>query len=156
MTKKSNNSLKSHLFYLGFSLVVLAFVWTRGFEFFLTTGNSMSPTLESGDMIVVNKIFYNYTTIDRYDVVVLNDTEDGGYMVKRIIGLPNEVIEIKAGTIYANQKPIKINHEIKPNDLYMPPTKIPPSEYFYIGDNRGITAWGIIEEENIVGKASIK
>lgn len=156
MTKKTNNFIRTHLVPLGVSAVILVFVWTRGFGVFVTSGESMNPTLENGDIIFINKIFYDYATVDRYDVIVMRDNDDGGYMVKRVIGLPNETIEIKDGIIYVNQKPTKTTQRIKPNYTNMKPIGIPANCYFYIGDNREDTTWGIVREEDIVGKASIK
>jgi len=116
----------------------------------------MEPTLENGDLIVVNKIFYNYTTIDRLDVVTLNDIEDGGYMVKRIIGMPMEVIEIREGIVYVDGKIANFDYKIKPYRLNVRPTKVPAGCYFYIGDNMGETVWGIIDEADIIGKVQSK
>jgi|TARA_R110000824_G_scaffold64286_4_gene168086 signal peptidase I len=134
----------------------VSFVWTSGYKFFITEGVSMEPTLENGDLIVVNKIFYNYTTIDRLDVVTLNDIEDGGYMVKRIIGMPMEVIEIREGIVYVDGKIANFDYKIKPYRLNVRPTKVPAGCYFYIGDNMGETVWGIIDEADIIGKVQSK
>ena len=136
--------------------MIVAFVWSRGYELFVTWGPSMEPTLESGDIIVVNKISYDYTSIDRFDVVVLRDVEDGGYMVKRIVGLPMEVIEIKDGTIYIDGRQAKFNYRIKPDRLDVQPVKVPAGHYFYIGDNMEWTTWGLVTGDNVVGKAKIK
>lgn len=136
--------------------VAISFVWTRGYEVFITDGISMEPTLESGDLIVVNKIFYDYTTVDRLDIVTIKDTEDGGYMVKRIVGMPMEVIEILDGVIYVNGKKANFNYRIKPYRLDVGPMKVPVGCYFYIGDNIGETVWGIISYADIIGKVQNK
>ena len=136
--------------------VVIAFVWSRGYELFVAWGPSMAPTLKTGNLIVVNKIFYDYTDIDRLDVVVLRDADEGGYLIKRIIGLPMEVVEIKDGVFYINGIQQNFDYKTKPDRLDVEPVKVPAGCYFYIGDNMEWTTWGIVAEEDVVGKAQIK
>jgi len=156
MTEKNKITFSATLTRFGLLMILLVFLWTRNHGTFKTTGSSMSPTLESGDVFVVDKFSHGDVSIDRFDIVVFNDLEDGGYMIKRIVGLPNEVIEIKNGVIYINQKPTKKNHRIKPNSLTVEPVRVPANSYFYVGDNRDATVWGIVGREDIVGKAIIE
>jgi|SaaInlV_100m_DNA_2_1039680.scaffolds.fasta_scaffold02206_3 signal peptidase I len=161
---KSNNPSKNNssfmfvpvMMKLCIMAIAISFVWSRGYKVFVTDGVSMEPTLKSGDLIVVNKIFYDYTTVDRLDVVTIRDIEDGGYMVKRIVGMPMEVIEIRDGIVYVNGKKANFDYKIKPYRLDVKPTKVPAGCYFYIGDNMGETVWGIISDANIIGKVQSK
>ena len=137
-------------------ILLLSFVWSRGYELFITWGPSMEPTLKTGDLIVVNKVFYDYTTIDRLDVVVLKDTEDGGHMIKRIIGLPMEIIEIKQGAVFINGKKTELDYNANTEKLDIESIRVPSGHYFYIGDNFEWSTWGIIKESDIVGKANKK
>ena len=156
MKKESKTILTAARLQICFALIVIVFVWSRGYELFMTWGPSMEPTLGTGDLVVVNKIFYDYTSIDRFDIVVLKDIEDSGYMIKRIIGLPMEVIEIKDGTIYIDGRQAKFNYRIKPDRLDVQPVKIPAGHYFYIGDNMEWTTWGVVAEDDVVGKVNKK
>ena len=156
MKKESKAILTAARLQICFALIVIVFVWSRGYELFMTWGPSMEPTLGTGDLVVVNKIFYDYTSIDRFDIVVLKDIEDSGYMIKRIIGLPMEVIEIKDVTIYIDGRQAKFNYRIKPDRLDVQPVKIPAGHYFYIGDNMEWTTWGVVAEDDVVGKVNKK
>ena len=156
MKKESETILTPIRLQICLALIIVAFVWSRGYELFLTWGPSMEPTLKTGDLVIVNKIFYDYTAIDRLDVVVLKDVEDGGYMIKRIIGLPMEIIEIKRGIVFIHGKKTKLDYKANTEKLYVEPIKVPAGHYFYIGDNFEWSTWGIIRERDIVGKANKK
>ena len=67
-------------------------------------GNSMSPTLESGDMILIDRFVYKYSKPERFDVIVFKQggNEHEYYDVKRIIGLPGETVRIVDGKVYIN------------------------------------------------------
>lgn len=81
----------------------------------------------------------------------------GERYVKRTIGLPGDVLEIRNGTIYINQK--KLNEPQVKNVDYIDfgPIRIPPKHYFFMGDNRPRSSdsrvWGVVPEDNILGKA---
>lgn len=81
----------------------------------------------------------------------------GERYVKRTIGLPGDVLELRNGIIYINHK--KLNEPQVKNDDYIDfgPIRIPPKHYFFMGDNRPRSSdsrvWGVVPEENILGKA---
>ncbi|WP_340695075.1 signal peptidase I [Hydrogenobacter thermophilus] len=151
---------------------------------------SMKPTLLVGDFILVNKLVYRFSEPQRGDIVVfkwpVNPNID---FIKRIIGLPGDVIEVKDYQVYVNGKPLPLKligeqyeegnkkliyEETLPNGvkhkiaLYVdpviprrdvPPTVVPPNNYFVMGDNRDNSEdsryWGFVPMENIVGKAFV-
>ena len=65
------------------------------------SGSSMQPALETEDVVLVNRLIYDFQSPDRFDVVVFR-REDGKWNVKRVIGLPGETVQIKDGKIYIN------------------------------------------------------
>ena len=144
-------------------LFVLAFVWHSGFKTYYNWGTSMEPTLKNHQLIVVNKIWYEIVPMSRYDVIILSVKGDG-YYTKRVIALPNETIEIKAGRIFVNgvertDDPIERPWEwynaktgVGNQGIKFPKTTLKADEYFYIGDNRRDTVWGITPMKNIRGK----
>tara|TARA_R100000808_G_C2148129_1_gene156226 strand:- start:251 stop:715 length:465 start_codon:yes stop_codon:yes gene_type:complete len=150
MTKKSRN-LKA--LYVVFLFLIIGTVYKTGFATFWNKGKSMAPTINDGQYLVVNKVFYNYTPIERYDIIVIRNGSEN--LIKRIIAMPNEVIKIKAGKIFVNGKPLiddpKEHAKIDARVFYGP-KKIPYGCYFYMGDNREISSYGIVKEEDVRGK----
>ena len=62
-------------------------------------GNSMSPNYNDGDVVFVSKIHYKISSIQRNDIISFKN-EDTRYLIKRVIGLPGEIIEYKDNTLY--------------------------------------------------------
>jgi signal peptidase I len=138
---------------------------------------SMIPTLLIGDYIMVNKHVYAPTSFEwekrllpirdvrRRDIIVFKYPEEPEKdYIKRIVGLPGDIVEVRHRQLYLNgklQKEPYIQH-IYPagtnldSDDY-PPTKIPPGHYFAMGDNRDNSrdsrAWGFVPRDYIKGRA---
>ena len=134
----------------------MAVIFRTGFQVIYNYGGSMEPTLRSHQLLLLNKVWYDILPVDRFDVVVLYETNKKEYLVKRIIGLPNEVIEIKEGVILLGGKPlrddpIRITYE-NASSVNLEPLRIPPDGYFYIGDDRVDSVLGIVLEKDIRGK----
>lgn len=147
----------------GYVLVVVAVLAIRIFIFdpIRVEGPSMNDTLCDGEIVVLNKFKYRKSDIDRYDIVVVKS--NGKKIIKRVIGLPNEKIEIKNNKVYANG--IELDNSFtssETNDFSIKDlglTKIPGNSYLVLGDNRWVSAdsrdpkVGTIKKEDIVGKA---
>lgn len=117
-----------------------------GWIYIVPTGN-MILTIQIGDKIVVNKYAYVGDEIKRFDIVVFIPPEDvrkrtnsDSPYAKRIIGLPNEKLEIKDNKIYINDKLLNETFDkiVDENDgkKDYPAIVIPENEYFILGDNR--------------------
>ena len=125
---------------------------------FKVKGDSMLPSLQSGQYLLINKVVYSFSSQHRGEVVVFHppvNSED--VYIKRIIGLPGETIEITRGKVYINGEPLDEPY-IEEEAVYdYPPYLIPPGHYFVLGDNRNGSSdsrrWGPVPEENIIGKA---
>ncbi|GAA3329933.1 hypothetical protein GCM10020331_080420 [Ectobacillus funiculus] len=76
------------------------------FSTYVVEGKSMMPTLQDGNMIVINKLGYDVGSLHRFDVVVFHANEKEDY-VKRIIGLPGDTIEYIRDRLYINGKLMK-------------------------------------------------
>ena len=124
-------------------------------------GNSMSPNYNDGDVVFVSKIHYKISTIQRNDIISFKK-EDTRYLIKRVIGLPGEIIEYKDNTLYIDgvgydelylDKSTKTNN-FSLNDLGY--TKIPDDMYLVLGDNREDSYdsrdFGLIKKSDIIGK----
>lgn len=128
-------------------------------------GDSMEPHIHNGDFIVLNKLTYRFSEPKRFDIVVFPYNNSGSNYIKRIIGLPGEIIEIKDGKVYINNEVLKDNYAMEDivfngNQTY--PLIIPEGEYFLMGDNRNDSSdsrykdVGTIPRKKIIGKAGIR
>lgn len=142
--------------YLPFTFFVLIIIAIRIFicSPINVNGTSMSSTLKDGDIMLLNKIGLR-NGIKRFDIVVIKT--DNNYLIKRVIGLPNEVLSYKDENLYINGKVIedKYNLNITGN---IEPIEILENEYYVMGDNRSISKdsrmIGTINKEKIIGKTN--
>lgn len=140
---------------------IIAFILkTFIFQIAYVKGPSMEPTLYEGQILIVSKLNYRLGSPKRGDIVVLNDNLEHKDLIKRVIGLPGENVDIKDGFVY-------INGELLEEDYISVPTyengfeasDVPENKYFVLGDNRPesrdsrSSSLGFVERENIMGKA---
>ncbi|MGJ8723085.1 MAG: signal peptidase I [Roseibacillus sp.] len=131
-------------FYLAISIVIIALI--VGFTFtlrenfiqgFRMTGNSMNNTLTEGQRIVVRKDAYLRDNPERYDLIAFrNPDKRSQTWVKRVIGLPGDVVEIKAGEVWVNGAAIKESPSVRRGSADLPPTTVPQYHCYVLGDNR--------------------
>jgi len=151
------------------SLIIIIAIRTYVMQPFFVSGKSMEPNFHDGDYLIVDELSYRLDEPKRGDVIIFRyprNTKE--FFIKRIVGLPEERVEIKDSkiTIYnsENQKVITLDENI-----YIPlDTKttgnynisLKNDEYYVLGDNRNASAdsriWGVLEEHFIVGKAWIR
>lgn len=133
----------------------------------VVSGSSMEDTLSDGDNLIVDKISYRFHDPERFDVVVFPPkNEVDTFYIKRVIGLPGEVVRIdSAGTIYINGEAITENYgteTILNAGLAGSEILLGPDEYFVLGDNRNnstdsrFDAVGNIKGDEIVGRAWLR
>ena len=124
-------------------------------------GESMYPTLEEGDIMILNKTAYYFNKPERFDIVVVNMPDE--YLIKRVIGLPGEHIEYKNNTLYVDGKKVKENfkHGVTANFNIeeLGSDTIPLNTYLVLGDNRENSLdsreLGFIREEQLLGRTSL-
>ena len=124
-------------------------------------GISMVPTLEDSDYMLLNKFKYNVSSIERFDIVVIDCDND--YIIKRIIGLPGETIEYKDNKLYVNGKYVAEDYtrEVMPdyNIKEIGSKTVPKGQYFVLGDNRPVSKdsryLGFIPKDEIIGKSTV-
>ena len=127
-------------------------------------GQSMEPTLASGDRVLTNRLIYKLTEPKRGDLVVFkpNGNENSHYYIKRVVGLPGETIQITDGFIYINGEVLvedikfeKMEHAGIAEDEIT----LGENEFFVLGDNRNASEdsrnaeIGAIRKQDITSKA---
>ena len=123
-------------------------------------GTSMQPNLADQERIFVNKFVYHLSDIQRADVVVFWYPKDRSKsFIKRVIGLPGEVVEVRQGIVYVDGEPLHENYLLSEYvDYYSyPPVKVGWDSYFVMGDHRNSSNdsrhWGCVPASSIFGKA---
>jgi signal peptidase I len=178
-----------------FGIAVILAVVLRAFfiQAYKIPSGSMEPTLLVGDHIIVNKLIYGFRMPDSFfgitpfqgeipygkylfqiepvhrgDVVVFvfppDPTKD---FIKRVIGVPGDTVQVKAGRLYLDGQEVADPHahfEIPPEDRlpsserdYFGPLKVPAGHYFMMGDNRDRSYdsrfWGLVGRDDVEGRA---
>jgi signal peptidase I len=166
------------------SIVVLAARSSLASHYYVPSG-SMLPTLREGDRIVVNKLAYSlrvpFTHVAlaqtaeprRGDVIVLDPPDNGELLVKRLVALPGDLVQVESGLLSLNGRaaPVRSDsegqwetldageHAIRTEDDGGPdfgPTVLPPDCYLVMGDNRGNSRdgrmFGCVKREMILGR----
>ena len=153
-------------------ILVVAFVLVFGLikpfvvEAFRVPTESMVPTLQVGDRFLANKFVYHFTDPERGDIVVFDSVDEDvdEALVKRVVGLPGDVVRVEGGTLFVNGEPQDepyLNTDVVP-DLTPPygPTTVPEGKVFVLGDNRGNSGdsrfFGFVPTETVKGEAFLR
>ena len=150
---------------LAFAFIILQFIKPT-----IVRENSMEPTLHDGDYIFLSRQSYTFGEPKRGDIIVFHTelkTETGSekLLIKRIIGLPGDVIDIEDGLVYLNGE--LLEEDYIPAGGTMPHDagshfEVPEDSLFCLGDNRGVSKdsrysdVGYIKIDEVVGKAVIR
>jgi len=123
----------------------------------IVRGHSMEPSLQDGDRLVVDRLAYAVTEVQRFDVVVLRYPRDPAMdFVKRVVALPGERVAIVGGVVHVDGVPLSegFTHVLDRAD--MRELVVPPGHYFVLGDNRPISCdsreFGLVEADLLRGK----
>lgn len=142
------------------ALLIAIVLRTFVFQMALVNQISMDPTLHEGQMLVISKINYFVGDPNRGDIIVLKDEVENKLLIKRVIGLPGEVVQLKNGKVYINSKELQPDYTSFPTFAYSQEEwTLPEGEYFVLGDNREHSRdsradnVGMVYRENIVGRA---
>lgn len=145
---------------LGVAFVLVYFIGLRT----SVVGQSMAPTLENGEDILVNRFTYKVTQPKVNDIVVFlpNGNAKSHYYVKRVVAVPGDKVQIKDGVLYVNGKQTEKSSDydkIQDAGLANEEITIGEDEYFVLGDNRNNSEdsryanIGNVKKSYIIGKA---
>jgi signal peptidase I len=162
--QKWGDNIQILILALGLALTIRTFVAEPRY----IPSESMIPTLEVGDRLIVEKLSYLGHPPHRGDIIVFApppQLQAQGYLgdqafIKRVIGLPGDTIEIKDGHVYVNGGLQTENYIAEPPNYLMSPMVVPPAQLFVMGDNRNNSndshIWGFLPQVNIVGHACFR
>ena len=142
-------------------IIILLFIMIYVFSITQVVGDSMSPTLVDEEVLFLNKAQYRFFDVKRGDIISL-EYADTKYLIKRVIGLPGEKVEIKDNKVYINDELLEeeyLQNELVYDDFTLQEIgydTIPENMYFVLGDNRENSMdsreIGLVSKEQIQGK----
>jgi signal peptidase I len=140
-------------------LALIIFAVVRFFvQNFRIEGHSMAPTLNDGQFLIVDKISYRFSRVERGDIIVFHAPRGPNKdFIKRVVGLPGEKIQIDRGLVLINDQPLSEPYISYPGVASWGPRILEQKELFVLGDNRPSSndsrQWGPLPREDVVGKA---
>lgn len=143
-------------------IFLIIFIYVFGLQ--QIVGSSMHSTLENGDLVIISKSHYRFFNVKRGDIVSFL-YEDTKYLVKRVIGVPGDRIEIKNNVLYINGEIVEEDYldNVVTNDFSLKDIGydiIPDGYYFVMGDNRENSldsrTIGLVSKKDIIGKAIVR
>nr|WP_294465809.1 signal peptidase I [uncultured Sellimonas sp.] len=144
------------------SWLIVTFVGVRT----VVDGQSMEPTLQDGNNLIVDKLSYRFRDPKRYEIIVFPyKYEENTYYIKRIIGLPGETVQVMDGEVYIDGAPLGEDYGAEPMEdpgIAAEPIQLGEDEYFVLGDNRNHSSdsrdpsVGVLKRDDLVGRAWIR
>jgi signal peptidase I len=162
--QKWGENIKILVLALGLALFIRTFIAEPRY----IPSESMLPTLEIGDRLIVEKLSYYSHPPQRGDIVVFEpppQLQAQGYLVdqafiKRVIGLSGDTVEVKNGRVFVNKDLLTEPYIAEPPNYLMPAIEVPSEKLFVMGDNRNNSndshVWGFLPKRNIIGHACFR
>lgn len=163
---KKENLFKEVLKFSLIAILIVAPIRIFIAQPFIVSGASMSPTFESKQYLIVDQLSYRLNKPERGEVIIFKYPENPStFFIKRVIGLPNETLEMQSGKLTIKNDGLPggfiINEPYikeETNDTFKITLK--ENEYFVLGDNRKHSSdsriWGPLEKKFIIGKTFLR
>ncbi|MBC9785550.1 signal peptidase I [Heliobacterium chlorum] len=143
-----------------FALILSLFIRTYIAEAYWIPSESMVPTLNVNDHLIVEKVTEKIVGFERGDIIVFKappQLAKDENLIKRVIGLPGDTVEIHNGKLYINNEVLDEPYvKVKMLQDFKPFT-VPENSLFVLGDNRNNSYdsryWGVVPQETVIGKA---
>lgn len=121
-------------------------------------GSSMNPTLFNGQYLLINNFSYYLDEPERGDIIVFRHPNQDLNLIKRVIGLPGDKVEVDNQQVIVNGEVLEEPY-IQEEPTYAGAWEVPPDTLFVLGDNRNNSSdshtWQFLPQENILGRAVI-
>ncbi len=164
--KLIGSALKEIAIFLVLAIIIVLPIRLFVAQPFVVEGESMHPTFESGDYLIVDELSYHFHEPHRGDVIVFRYPGNPKiFYIKRVIGLPGETISITQGNVTITEPdgtvlPLEEPYVVEDDATYTQSTHIGPDQYFVMGDNRPKSSdsrvWGLLPEKDIMGRAFLR
>ena len=155
--------LDSIKFFIVIFVVLILFLYVVSIT--QVVGNSMYPTLQNQEVLVLNKAIYRFSDVKRGDIISLSYA-DTKYLIKRVVGLPGDTIEFRDNTLYINGEVYEedyLGDDVITDDFSLQDIGydvIPEDMYLVLGDNRQNSMdgrdIGLIKKSDIIGKIALR
>ncbi len=182
LNKKKKSVFREYVEAIVIAILLAIIIRTFIVQAFKIPSGSMLPTLQIGDHLLVNKFIYGvripfsgnllipWKLPDHGDVVVFRFPKDRSIdYIKRVVGIPGDIVKIKNKTVFINNKPVEDSHAHFTSQTLMRassgprdnlgPITVPEGKIFVMGDNRDNSYdsrfWGFVEQKDVLGKAFI-
>ncbi len=145
-------------------IFVLLFLMVYLVSITQVVGDSMSPTLDNQEVLILNKAKYRFTDVKRGDIIAFT-YEDTKYLIKRVIGLPGDHISIIDNKVYINGRYYAEDYlkDVDTPDFDLQDlgyNEVPEGMYFVLGDNRDNSLdsrkIGLVSKEDIIGEIALR
>lgn len=165
-------------------VVALALIMFMGVRMvvhnYVVDGESMVPTFENGQLVIVNRLAYTSLNLswvpgvenddwrpfgdpDPGDVIVFThdpDTDRSRDFIKRVIGAPGDIVAVQDGLVYVNGEALEEPYISEPPNGNFGPEEVPPEHVFVMGDNRNNSfdsrIFGMVSRDQVIGRAEVR
>ena len=143
--------------------LILSVIFKYGYGIYMVSGNSMNPSMSDKSLLLVKKTSYDFENPRLGDIIVLYDFEEDDFLIKRVLAIAGDSVEIVDGIIYINDEihedifshdiiGVYSEHSGRPIATADDPLIVVPEGYVWvIGDNRRDTWYGIVSIQDIIG-----
>lgn len=166
MEEKTTDFIKELITFAIIAIVIVVPIRFFVAKPFIVNGDSMYPTFETGNYLIVDQLSYRFNEPERGDVIIFKFPENTSkFFIKRIIGLPGETVIIEGTDVYILKEGSKerelLNEDfITLNRDTFVTKKLSEDEFFVMGDNRLASldsrAWGPLNKDYIIGRAYVR
>ena len=158
-------TIKDNVTTIAIALLISLFIRVLIAEPRFIPSESMYPTLEIGDRVIVEKVSYRFGDVHRGDIVVFQpppQLQRQGYeanqaFIKRAIATEGDTVAVTNGVVYVNNQPLQETYIAQPPQYDLVPVIVPQGTLFVMGDNRNNSndshVWGFLPKTNLIGHA---